>query len=182
MEVSFHEEIKALRMGAGEVFHGEGILAITKGLLQSGVSYVGGYQGAPVSHLLDVMVQAKPYMDELGIGLGQVRAGKLKLLAVGSLKRSPLFPNVPTLDEVGLKGFDADSVFGFYAPAGTPSDVVNRVNREINKILGTQALKDRIQNLGGEALPLTPAEFGARAADDSKRFGAIIRERKISGD
>jgi hypothetical protein len=48
--------------------------------------------------------------------------------------------------------------------------------------LGTQALKDRIQNLGGEALPLTPAEFGARAADDSKRFGAIIRERKISGD
>ena len=67
MEVSFHEEIKALRMGDGEVFHGEGILAITKGLLQSGVSYVGGYQGAPVSHLLDVMVQAKPYMDELGV-------------------------------------------------------------------------------------------------------------------
>jgi indolepyruvate ferredoxin oxidoreductase, alpha subunit len=60
LEVSFHEEIKALRMGDGEVFHGEGILAITKGLLQSGVSYVGGYQGAPVSHLLDVMVQAKP--------------------------------------------------------------------------------------------------------------------------
>jgi indolepyruvate ferredoxin oxidoreductase alpha subunit len=67
LEVSFHEEIKALRMGDGEVFHGEGILAITKGLLQSGVSYVGGYQGAPVSHLLDVMVQAKPYMDELGV-------------------------------------------------------------------------------------------------------------------
>lgn len=67
LEVSFHEEIKALRLGKGEVFHGEGILAITKGLLQSGVSYVGGYQGAPVSHLLDVMVQAKPYMDELGV-------------------------------------------------------------------------------------------------------------------
>ena len=67
MEVSFHEEIKTLRMGKGETFHGEGILAITKGLLQSGVSYVGGYQGAPVSHLLDVMVQAKPYMDELGV-------------------------------------------------------------------------------------------------------------------
>jgi len=54
-------------MGAGETFHGEGILAITKALLQSGVAYVGGYQGAPVSHLLDVMVQAKPYMDELGV-------------------------------------------------------------------------------------------------------------------
>ena len=67
MEVSFSKEIGSLRMGAGETFHGEGILAITKALLQSGVAYVGGYQGAPVSHLLDVMVQAKPYMDELGV-------------------------------------------------------------------------------------------------------------------
>jgi len=67
LEVSFHEEIKSLRKGDGEVFRGEGILAITKALLQSGVAYVGGYQGAPVSHLLDVMVQAKSYMDELGV-------------------------------------------------------------------------------------------------------------------
>ena len=139
------------------------------------------YRGAAPA-LQDVLAGQLDFYFDPGIGLGQVRAGKLKLLAVGSMKRSPLFPNVPTLDEVGLKGFDADSVFGFYAPAGTPAEVVNRVNREINRILGTPALKDRIQNLGGEALPLTPAEFGARAADDSKRFGAIIRERKISGD
>ena len=67
MEVSFSKEVEQLRQGAGTTFHGEGILAITKALLQSGVAYVGGYQGAPVSHLLDVMVQAKPYMDELGV-------------------------------------------------------------------------------------------------------------------
>ena len=67
MEVSFDKEIESLRLGEGQTFHGEGILAITKALLQSGVAYVGGYQGAPVSHLLDVMVQAKPYMDELGV-------------------------------------------------------------------------------------------------------------------
>ncbi|MBC7436910.1 MAG: indolepyruvate ferredoxin oxidoreductase subunit alpha [Bdellovibrionales bacterium] len=67
MEVSFSKEIESLRLGAGQTFHGEGILAITKALLQSGVAYVGGYQGAPVSHLLDVMVQAKGYMDELGV-------------------------------------------------------------------------------------------------------------------
>src|SRR6476469_3010106 len=67
MEVSFSKEIGLLRLGAGETFHGEGILAITKALLQSGVAYVGGYQGAPVSHLMDVMVQAKGYMDELGV-------------------------------------------------------------------------------------------------------------------
>lgn len=67
MEVSFSQEIESLRLGAGDTFHGEGILAITKGLLQSGVAYIGGYQGAPVSHLLDVMVQAKEYMDQLGV-------------------------------------------------------------------------------------------------------------------
>ena len=67
MEISFGKEIESLRLGAGQTFHGEGILAITKALLQSGVAYVGGYQGAPVSHLLDVMVQAKSYMDELGV-------------------------------------------------------------------------------------------------------------------
>lgn len=139
------------------------------------------YRGAAPA-LQDVLAGQLDFYFDPGIGLGQVRAGKLKLLAVGSLKRSPLFPNVPTLEEAGLKGFDADSVFGFYAPAGTPAEVINKLNREINRILATPALKDRIQNLGGEALPLTPAEFGARANDDSKRFGAIIRERKITGD
>ena len=67
MEVQFTEEIEQLKLGAGQTFHGEGILAITKALLQSGVSYIGGYQGAPVSHLLDVMVQARPYVDTLGV-------------------------------------------------------------------------------------------------------------------
>ncbi len=67
MEVSFAREIRKLKLGVGDTFHGEGILAVTKALLQSGVSYVGGYQGAPVSHLIDVMVQAAPEMAELGV-------------------------------------------------------------------------------------------------------------------
>ena len=67
MEKSFKKEIELLRLGEGETFHGEGILAITKALLQSGVAYVGGYQGAPVSHLIDVMVQAEDYLDQLGV-------------------------------------------------------------------------------------------------------------------
>ena len=67
MEKSFKKEIELLRLGHGQVFHGEGILAITKALLQSGVAYVGGYQGAPVSHLIDVMVQAEDLLGELGV-------------------------------------------------------------------------------------------------------------------
>src|SRR5829696_4481054 len=67
MERSFKKEVQALKLGAGETFHGEGILAVTKALLQSGVSYVGGYQGAPVSHLLDVMVEADELRADLGV-------------------------------------------------------------------------------------------------------------------
>src|SRR5258708_12400494 len=66
MERSFKKEIEALKLGDGEVFRGEGILAVTKALLQSGVSYVGGYQGAPVSHLLDVLVEAEDIIGGLG--------------------------------------------------------------------------------------------------------------------
>src|SRR3974390_337452 len=69
MERSFKKEVQALRLGDGETFRGEGILAVTKALLQSGVSYVGGYQGAPVSHLLDVLVDAEDIMAELGVHL-----------------------------------------------------------------------------------------------------------------
>ena len=67
MERSFKEEIKLLRLKQGDTFHGEGILAVTKALLQSGVSYVGGYQGAPISHLIDVLADARELMDEMGI-------------------------------------------------------------------------------------------------------------------
>lgn len=117
-----------------------------------------------------------------GVGLPHVRTGKLKLLAVGSPKRSPLFPDVPTMNEAGLKGFDADSYFGLYAPAATPNEVVNRVNAEMNKILANASIRERIVALGGEAAPGTPAEFGARAATDSKRFGELIRSRGIKPD
>src|SRR5512137_965986 len=69
MERSFKKEVQTLKLGDGETFQGEGILAVTKALLQSGVSYVGGYQGAPVSHLLDVLVDAEDIMSELGVHL-----------------------------------------------------------------------------------------------------------------
>lgn len=89
MEVSFHSEIDSLKLGEGEVFHGEGILAVTKALLQSGVTYVGGYQGSPISHLLDVMVQARPYLDELGV---HVEACTNESSAAAMLAASIMYP------------------------------------------------------------------------------------------
>ena len=149
---------------------------------QSGVDAVHvPYRGAAPA-LQDLLAGQIQFVMDPGIGLPHVQAGKLKLLAVGSPKRSPLFPDVPTLDEAGLKGFDADTVFGFYAPAGTPPKIVERLNGEINRILLTRPVQDRIHALGGVPSPMTPGEFAAKAREDSKRFGAIVKERKIVGD
>ena len=89
MEISFRKQIEQLRLGEGDEFHGEGILAITKALLQSGVSYIGGYQGAPVSHLLDVMVQARELVSELGV---QVEACSNEASAAAMLGASIHYP------------------------------------------------------------------------------------------
>ena len=84
-ERSFKQEVQKLRLGAGQEFSGEGILAVTKALLQAGVSYVSGYQGAPISHLLDVLADADDVLDELGkleqsLGLLRLRSGCFELL------------------------------------------------------------------------------------------------------
>lgn len=139
------------------------------------------YRGAAPA-LNDLLAGQIDFTFDPGIGLSHVRAGRLKLLAVGSPKRSPMFPDTPTVEEAGLKGFDADTYFGFYAPAGTPAAIVTRLNTEINKILATQATRDRIAGLGGEAAPMSPQAFAAKAAEDSKRFGKLIKERNITGD
>ncbi len=140
------------------------------------------YRGAAPA-LQDLLGGQLDFWFDPGIGLQHVKAGKLKLLAVGSPKRSPLFPDVPTMDEAGLKNFDADSWFDFYAPAGTPPEVVSRLNQEINKILGTQSVKDRILAIGGIPAPMmTPADFNLRTSIDSVRFGALIRARNIKAE
>ena len=139
------------------------------------------YRGAAPA-LQDLLGGQIDYLMDPGVALPQVQAGKLKLLAVGGLQRSPLYPDVPTLDESGLKGFDADTLFGFYAPAATPKPVIDRLNSEINRILATKSVVDRIVALGGAAVPMTPAQFDSKARDDFQRFGTIIKERKIVGD
>jgi tripartite-type tricarboxylate transporter receptor subunit TctC len=139
------------------------------------------YRGAAPA-MQDLLAGQIDFMFDPGIGLTHVKAGKLKLLAVGSPRRSPQFPDVPTMEEAGLKGFDADTWFGFYAPAGTPQPVVARLNAEINKILNTKPFQDRMATLGAIPVPMTPQEFAARAQTDSVRFGALIKSRNITGD
>jgi tripartite-type tricarboxylate transporter receptor subunit TctC len=139
------------------------------------------YRGAAPA-LSDLLGGQIDFLFDPGIAIQHVKSGKLRMIAVGSPKRAPQMPDVPTLDELGLKGFDADAVFGLYAPAGTPQAVIDRLNAEVNRVLNSPATKAKIVALGNLPQPLTPREFGLKGAADSQRFGALIRARGIQGD
>jgi tripartite-type tricarboxylate transporter receptor subunit TctC len=137
------------------------------------------YKGAaPV--ITDLLGGQIDFTWDPGIGLQHVKAGKLRLLAVGSPRRHPAYPDVPTVAEVLRTEFDADTVFGLYAPAGTPKDVVALLNREINAALQTSALRERMAALAAQPLALSPEQFATRNAAEFKRMGALIRETGLA--
>ena len=120
--------------------------------------------------------------DSIVSGMPHVKDGKLKALAVTSLKRSPLAPDLPTASESGLPGFESDTWFGIYGPKGLPADVVTRLNAEFNKAIQSQDVRDRLAKLGAEPVGGTPAQFAAMVKKDSARWGKLIKDRKIQVD
>lgn len=139
------------------------------------------YRGSAPA-LQDLLAGQVDFVLDPGIAFAHIRAGKLRLLAVGSTRRSSLFPETPTLAELGVKDFDAGTTHGFYAPAGTPAAVVERLNREINRLLAEPAVAQPIRAIGAEPSPMSPAEFAALLGRDSRRYAAIVRERRIATD
>lgn len=137
------------------------------------------YRGASLA-LQDLLGGQIDFYFDPGIALGHVKAGKLRMLAVAAPQRSSLYPDVPTLHEAGLKNFDAGTTHGLYAPAGTPAAVVERLNRQVNAALALPPVRTQIATLAAEPSPMTPAQFAALMDKDSKRYGAVIRERKIT--
>lgn len=136
------------------------------------------YRGAAPA-LNDLLAGQLDFLFDPGIAIEHVKAGKLRAIAIGSPQRAPQLPQVPTLEELGLAGFDADAIFGIYAPMGTPGDIVTRLNTETNRALATAALAERIMAVGNIPAAMSPGEFGEKSRTDSDRFGAIIRERGI---
>jgi len=133
------------------------------------------YKGAAPA-LTDLLAGQVQFMFDPGPGLRHVKDGKLRLLAVGSPRRSTQLPDTPTLAELGMTGFDADTVFGIYAPGTTPATVVAQLHDEVNKALDTPRLQEVIKGLGGEVAQLTRQEFINSQNRDRERFGAFIRE------
>ncbi|MDL5036411.1 Bug family tripartite tricarboxylate transporter substrate binding protein [Comamonas resistens] len=140
------------------------------------------YKGAGPA-LTDVLSGQLQYWFDPGPGLKQVEAGKLKLLAIGSPHRSPLYPKVPTLAESGLPGFDADTLFGIYAPAGTPAPVVEAVRASVIKALEQKNVVEVIQGLGATPEPrMSRQDFVDHHAKERARFAPLIKEIGLKVD
>jgi tripartite-type tricarboxylate transporter receptor subunit TctC len=117
--------------------------------------------------------------DNLPSSMQQIKAGKLKALAVTSRQRSAALPDVPTIEEAaGLKGFDATSWFGLLAPAGTPPDIVNRIQQEVAKSLNTPGIKEKLLSQGAIPSGNSPAEFARHIENEHRKWAQVV---KVSG-
>ena len=118
--------------------------------------------------------------DTLTTVLPHIKAGKLKALAVTTARRSSVLPDVPTLEEAGLKGFDIGTWFGVLAPAATPRPVITRLNAEIVKIVNSPDFQQRMIAAGAEPMPSAPEAFARRIHDETSKFAVLVKEGKVT--
>lgn len=130
----------------------------------------------------DVMAGQIDFTFAPGTVFSSIKAGKLKLLAVASRQRTPNYPSAPTFAEEGFGKVYADSLFGIYAPAAIPAAAVERLNREVNRLLASPTIKARFAEMGADAAPVTPAEFKAMVQTEMQLFGAIVKTNHITAE
>jgi tripartite-type tricarboxylate transporter receptor subunit TctC len=122
------------------------------------------------------------YTFDAGVSLQHVKAGKLKAFAVTSAKRAAIAPELPTMAEAGLPGFDAQSWYGFLAPAGTPVVIVDLLSRDINESLRDPEVRERINRIALEPLGTTPAEFEQYLKADIVKWGRVVKASGAKAD
>jgi len=128
--------------------------------------------GGRVMLSMDSLVQSAPH----------IKSGRLKALAVLGPRRSPLLPEVPTMQEAGVAGYSLTNWFGLLAPAATPKDVVARIHADVKKVLDDGDVKKRIGDLGADVVGNTPEEFGAAMRAESQQWAEIIKAAGIKGE
>ncbi len=162
--------------GVGSVAHlTSEMFASMAGIKLTHVPYKGTQLSIPdlmsgqVAILFDNLMTGKPHVD----------AKKLKALGISSLQRSALVPDIPTIAESGLQGFDSWNYFGIFGPANLPRTVSERVNAEMNKILKDPAVRERFAQLGFEITGGTPADFAAVIQSEAQKWSRVIREANV---
>jgi len=136
------------------------------------------YPGAAPAQLSLLAGQTDLMFDNLASAAAHIRAGKLRAFAVTTATRSPSFPDLPTMAEAGgrdLAGFDVSTWFGVLAPAGTPQQVIDRLNEEFRRALATADMRERLAKMGAEPAPNSPAEFAALIRSELAKYEKVVK-------
>jgi tripartite-type tricarboxylate transporter receptor subunit TctC len=139
------------------------------------VPYKGS--GPAISDLLGSQVESM--MDQLTASIGHIRSGRIKALAISSPRRSPLLPEVPTLDELGVKGYEALTFTGIFAPANLPPEVLGKLHAAMRKALAMDLVKERYRSMGVEILDMSQPAFAAYVRNDYEKWRKVAREGNI---
>jgi tripartite-type tricarboxylate transporter receptor subunit TctC len=139
------------------------------------VPYKGS--GPALSELLGGQVETM--IDQLAASIGYVRDGRLKVLAVTTQQRAAALPNVPTLEELGYKGYQASTLLGLLAPAGTPKPVVAKLNAGVRKIMDNNTVAERFRGLGANPGASSPEEFTARIRDELEQWRSLVKQLNL---
>jgi tripartite-type tricarboxylate transporter receptor subunit TctC len=151
------------------------MLQMAAGIRMTAVPYKGS--GPALLDLLGGHVDT--HVDQLTASMAYIRSGKIRALAVTTNQRAPLLPDVPTLAEQGLNGFDATTIVGVLAPAATPKDVIDRLHAAIVKVVAQANVRERFAALGATTLGNTPAEFAQYIRDDYAKMQKVVKDANI---
>jgi len=166
-------KINMASAGSGSVPHVAGELF----MMMIGVQMLHvPYRGSYFADLLGGQVQV--VFSPLPASIGYIRAGTLRALAVTTAARSDAMPDIPTVGDL-VPGYEASSWQGVGAPARTPAEIVDKLNREISSVLADPKMKMRLAELGGVPMPMTPAGFGKLIADETEKWGKVVRAANI---
>jgi tripartite-type tricarboxylate transporter receptor subunit TctC len=181
--------IAAAKAAPGKIDYGSGgpgspqhlamaMFASAAGIQLTHVPYKGATQAAT-----DVAAGQIPVgFQGLGTVAGLVRGGQLRLIGVTTEKRMPQFPDVPTVSESGLPGFLFNSWFAILAPAGTPKDIITRLNSEVLKAVGDPEVRHRLEDLGFAVRGSSPEELGAMTREQLAKYARVIKEMGIANE
>ncbi len=133
--------------------------------------------GPAIADLLGSQVETM--MDQLTASIGHIKEGRIKALAITSKSRSPLLPNVPTLAELGVTGYEASTWTGIFGPAGLPPAVVDRLQAALRKAMAVEAVRERYKAMGVELMDMTQPEFAAYFRSDFEKWRALAKEGNI---
>ncbi|MES2631877.1 MAG: tripartite tricarboxylate transporter substrate binding protein [Pseudomonadota bacterium] len=169
-------QLNVATAGSGGVQHLTGeMLATLTGTKLEHIPYRGG--GPAIADVMGGQVQL--YFAIPISAITHVNGGKLKAIAITGTARNEALPAVPTFAEAGVPGLDVKTWYGLFAPAGTPRPILDRLSAELNKVLATPDMKDRLRALGMDAMPMGPDEFGGFVKGEVAKWGQVIKAANV---